>query len=232
MSASKVKEQINDLAHQFFSAKGTAAKNDTEDKLITAVDQSLKHSLLRVIGRGNSYVFRSKLSYDEDDVRQESLLVLMDSLRLFKDDKGKDFYNFFYFNLRRRMHQLFCHSNSKKYAVYCTSQELNGQGISVDDEVVVDITISRSNDSSNDIVISITSGISEILEKDAKEAVLKLCNEKERQVVDSMFSKGISGYHKIATYNHITPSQAYSIVNRVKSKIDKMVKHDEACFSR
>jgi DNA-directed RNA polymerase specialized sigma24 family protein len=223
----------NDLAEKYYSAKNNTERRKIRDQIVGLADTTLSRTLPYIVGQKNLQAVRSRMSMYEDDLRQEFLIVLLDTLSSYQNGKGKSFYNYFYFNIRRKIYNFVKRCDAKKRATYVRMDELYGNNEDDRNQVTLDIVFTPEGAQYKDEVnVTIESPRDEANTNLMKELVLKHSVGFEKVVMNDVLysTTKCSSLSSIARKHHVSVPTISNAINRVKAKVRSRVpKADLLC---
>ena len=182
----KLSSEFNALYQSYHFEKNRRRRFDFKIQIVQLANVTLARSLPKIVGTGNLYVFRTKLGFDLEDIRQECLIILLRTLDHFQYSRGKSFYNFFFFNIRRRIYQLFKRSNRKKRIILITQTDLFSENSTDDEELGIDLLLDKIALEKGPFLNRLNPKLYSEL-KDCKDFVISKYPSRQRRVLSQFF---------------------------------------------
>jgi DNA-directed RNA polymerase specialized sigma24 family protein len=218
----EIGKSYNELAVKYYSSRSIKEKKEIKNKLIKLADTTLKRSLTYIVDQNTLYILKNKMSIYEDDLRQECLIILLNTLDSYEEDRGKSFYNYFYFNVKRRANQLLRQSNAKKRSMHVRLDELYGQSDDDEASFTLDIVFTPEGPEYKDEVnVSIQSPRENVNTNIMKEFVLKNSVGFEKEVMNDVLYSNTEciSLSSLARRHHVSVPTISNTINKVKGKV-------------
>ena len=213
------KKEFEEFAFIYFNSDDETTKSNAKNSMINMVDKTIAYALPRLVDQYKLDYIRNVLCLDIIDMKQECMIILLNSMQTYSSHKGIPLYKYFVFNIRRRVQKLVftCkmkkRAPSKNFSSYTSGSEDN------DNQMPIELLLSSRIDGAEnqyDIMIK------NIVSSDLKEVIIKMMNSIEKDVVDHFFSG--NNLSQTAKELNISMSKASRIVKSIKFKAKQALK--------